>query len=154
METEFPCSTIEKKHFHLKASFVSFCQLDYKTFIVSTNLAIMLKNQGKCTGLAKIFYSVGIQFDNSVVESAGLLKMDFLGLKTLTLIKDTVKIVKARHGVQLPSSFIIGTLKFEVESDLNSLLARGGWGALSSGNSISGLGSRVFRYSVSLSPSA
>src|SRR5690606_18535415 len=28
------------------------------------------------------------QFDNSVVESAGLLKMDFLGLKTLTLIKD------------------------------------------------------------------
>ena len=35
------------------------------------------------------------QFDNSVVESAGLLKMDFLGLKTLTLIKDTVKIVKA-----------------------------------------------------------
>src|SRR5690606_30419198 len=31
------------------------------------------------------------QFDNAVVESAGLLKMDFLGLKTLTLIKDTVK---------------------------------------------------------------
>ena len=27
------------------------------------------------------------QFDNSVVENAGLLKMDFLGLKTLTLIK-------------------------------------------------------------------
>src|SRR5690606_4966647 len=37
------------------------------------------------------------QFDNSVVESAGLLKMDFLGLKTLTLIKDTVSIVKQRH---------------------------------------------------------
>ena len=37
------------------------------------------------------------QFDNSVVEDAGLLKMDFLGLKTLTLIKDTVKIVKAKH---------------------------------------------------------
>ena len=46
------------------------------------------------------------QFDNSVVESAGLLKMDFLGLKTLTLIKDTVKIVKAKHGVALdPESF-------------------------------------------------
>ena len=37
------------------------------------------------------------QYDNSVVESAGLLKMDFLGLKTLTLIKDTVKLVKYRH---------------------------------------------------------
>jgi len=46
------------------------------------------------------------QFDNSVVESAGLLKMDFLGLKTLTLIKHTVKIVKARHGVELdPENF-------------------------------------------------
>nr|WP_299174820.1 DNA polymerase III subunit alpha [uncultured Allomuricauda sp.] len=46
------------------------------------------------------------QFDNSVVESAGLLKMDFLGLKTLTLIKDTVKIVKARTGIELvPDEF-------------------------------------------------
>ena len=46
------------------------------------------------------------QFDNSVVEDAGLLKMDFLGLKTLTLIKDTVKIVKAKHGITLdPDNF-------------------------------------------------
>ncbi|MAN28999.1 MULTISPECIES: DNA polymerase III subunit alpha [Mesonia] len=46
------------------------------------------------------------QFDNSVVESAGLLKMDFLGLKTLTLIKDTIKIVKGRHGIELdPETF-------------------------------------------------
>jgi DNA polymerase-3 subunit alpha len=46
------------------------------------------------------------QFDNSVVEDAGLLKMDFLGLKTLTLIKDTVKIVKAKHDILLdPDNF-------------------------------------------------
>ncbi len=46
------------------------------------------------------------QFDNSVVEEAGLLKMDFLGLKTLTLIKDTVKIVKAKHDILLdPDTF-------------------------------------------------
>lgn len=52
------------------------------------------------------------QFDNSVVESAGLLKMDFLGLKTLTLIKDTVKIVKARHNVALdPENFPLDDLK-------------------------------------------
>ena len=37
------------------------------------------------------------QFDNNVVEDAGLLKMDFLGLKTLTLIQDTLKIIKARR---------------------------------------------------------
>ncbi|HEY9116657.1 MAG TPA: DNA polymerase III subunit alpha, partial [Roseivirga sp.] len=46
------------------------------------------------------------QFDNSVVESAGLLKMDFLGLKTLTLIKDAVKNVKEKHNIDLvPDEF-------------------------------------------------
>jgi DNA polymerase-3 subunit alpha len=52
------------------------------------------------------------QFDNSVAESAGLLKMDFLGLKTLTLIKDTVKLVKYRTGIQLdPDAFPIDDVK-------------------------------------------
>ena len=52
------------------------------------------------------------QFDNSVVESAGLLKMDFLGLKTLTLIKDTVKLVKYRTGKDLnPDEFPIDDVK-------------------------------------------
>lgn len=41
------------------------------------------------------------QFDNSVAEDAGLLKMDFLGLKTLTIIKDACKIIKAKHGVEI-----------------------------------------------------
>ena len=41
------------------------------------------------------------QYDNSVVESAGLLKMDFLGLKTLTLIKDTIKLVRYRHNLDI-----------------------------------------------------
>ncbi|MCB0607241.1 MAG: DNA polymerase III subunit alpha [Lewinellaceae bacterium] len=41
------------------------------------------------------------QFDNSVAEAAGLLKMDFLGLKTLTIIKDAVRMVRENHGVDL-----------------------------------------------------
>ncbi len=41
------------------------------------------------------------QFDNSVVEDAGLLKMDFLGLKTLTIIKDAIALVKDRHGIEI-----------------------------------------------------
>ncbi len=46
------------------------------------------------------------QFDNSVVEDAGLLKMDFLGLKTLTLIKDAVKNVKEKYDIDLvPDDF-------------------------------------------------
>jgi DNA polymerase-3 subunit alpha len=41
------------------------------------------------------------QFDNSVAEDAGLLKMDFLGLKTLTIIKDAVRLIEENHGVKL-----------------------------------------------------
>ena len=50
---------------------------------------------------AKDSTMVCTQFDNSVVEDAGLLKMDFLGLKTLTLIKDAIAIVKERYGVEI-----------------------------------------------------
>ncbi|XCI75305.1 MAG: DNA polymerase III subunit alpha [Flavobacteriales bacterium] len=46
------------------------------------------------------------QFDNNVVESAGLLKMDFLGLKTLTIIKDAVVLAKQRQAeVKEPNQF-------------------------------------------------
>jgi len=41
------------------------------------------------------------QFDNSVVEDAGLLKMDFLGLKTLSIIKDAVKLIQQQHGIEI-----------------------------------------------------
>ncbi|WP_162416304.1 DNA polymerase III subunit alpha [Cyclobacterium roseum] len=62
--------------------------------------------------LAKDSDMVCTQFDNSVVENAGLLKMDFLGLKTLTLIKDAVRIIQERHGIQLdPENFPIDDQK-------------------------------------------
>ena len=35
------------------------------------------------------------------LERLGLLKMDFLGLTTLTVLSDTVKLVAANRGVQL-----------------------------------------------------
>ena len=41
------------------------------------------------------------QFDNSVAEDAGLLKMDFLGLKTLTIIRDAVRMVKENYGIEI-----------------------------------------------------
>ncbi len=41
------------------------------------------------------------QFDNSVAEDAGLLKMDFLGLKTLTIIKDAIRMIEENHGVKI-----------------------------------------------------
>ncbi len=41
------------------------------------------------------------QFDNSVAETAGLLKMDFLGLKTLTIINDAIDEIERRHGLRI-----------------------------------------------------
>ncbi|MBP6396276.1 MAG: DNA polymerase III subunit alpha [Saprospiraceae bacterium] len=41
------------------------------------------------------------QFDNSVAEEAGLLKMDFLGLRTLTIIKDALKLIKETHDIEI-----------------------------------------------------
>ena len=46
------------------------------------------------------------QFDNSVAEIAGLLKMDFLGLKTLTIIKNAIKIVKKTKGIEIEADEI------------------------------------------------
>src|SRR5687767_9761365 len=41
------------------------------------------------------------QFDMRVVEKMGLVKMDFLGLRTLTVIDDAIKSVKAVEGVDI-----------------------------------------------------
>ena len=41
------------------------------------------------------------EFDKDDVEALGLLKMDFLGLRTLTIIADTVHHVRASHGIDL-----------------------------------------------------
>jgi DNA polymerase III subunit alpha len=38
------------------------------------------------------------QWDMNALEEAGMLKMDFLGLKTLTVIDDAVKAIRRRHG--------------------------------------------------------
>jgi DNA polymerase III subunit alpha len=39
------------------------------------------------------------QWDMNALEQAGMLKMDFLGLKTLTVIHDAVAWIRRRHGV-------------------------------------------------------
>ena len=41
------------------------------------------------------------QFNMTEIEELGLLKMDFLGLRNLTVIKDTIKDVKTNHGVEI-----------------------------------------------------
>ena len=41
------------------------------------------------------------QFDGPSVEACGLLKMDFLGLKTLTVLERARQLVKKQHGIDL-----------------------------------------------------
>ncbi len=71
------------------------------------------------------------QFDGKVIESAGMLKMDFLGLKTLTVIVDAMNLIERNHGVKIDIDDIplddektyalyqrgdtIGTFQFESE---------------------------------------
>ncbi|HHJ11499.1 MAG TPA: DNA polymerase III subunit alpha [Bacteroidetes bacterium] len=46
------------------------------------------------------------QFDGSFVESAGMLKMDFLGLKNLSIIQDALKIIKETRGEEVDINHI------------------------------------------------
>ena len=41
------------------------------------------------------------QFDGKVIEDAGMLKMDFLGLKTLSIIKDCLKLIKKNKDLTI-----------------------------------------------------
>ena len=41
------------------------------------------------------------QYDGHVIESTGLIKMDFLGLKTLSQLKEACRIVKEAHGIDI-----------------------------------------------------
>jgi DNA polymerase-3 subunit alpha len=36
-----------------------------------------------------------------VIEDAGVIKMDFLGLKTLTIIRDALRMIDANHGIRI-----------------------------------------------------
>lgn len=45
--------------------------------------------------------SLVTQYTMDVLEPLGLLKMDFLGLRTLDVLRNTVDLVKERHGVEI-----------------------------------------------------
>ena len=41
------------------------------------------------------------QYEGKVIEDAGVIKMDFLGLKTLTIIRDALILIKQNHGIDI-----------------------------------------------------
>ncbi len=52
------------------------------------------------------------QFEGSVIEDAGLLKMDFLGLRTLSIMKSAVELIKQNHNIDIiPDEIPLDDLK-------------------------------------------
>ena len=41
------------------------------------------------------------QIEGSIIEDSGVIKMDFLGLKTLSIIRDALKYIKENHGIDI-----------------------------------------------------
>ena len=41
------------------------------------------------------------QFEGKVIEDAGVIKMDFLGLKNLTILKNTLRFIKENHDIEI-----------------------------------------------------
>ena len=50
--------------------------------------------------------SITTQFTMTTLEELGLLKMDFLGLRTLTVIQNAVKLAQKSEGIELDLSKI------------------------------------------------
>lgn len=63
------------------------------------------------------------QYDGHVVEDVGLIKMDFLGLSTLTIIRDAISNVKKTHGIDIDidSIPIDDELTYELYSEGNTI---------------------------------
>jgi DNA polymerase-3 subunit alpha len=41
------------------------------------------------------------QYEGSIIEDSGVIKMDFLGLKTLTIIRDALRLIEQNHGIKI-----------------------------------------------------
>ncbi len=41
------------------------------------------------------------QYEGSTIEEAGVIKMDFLGLRNLTIIRDALRLIERNHGVRI-----------------------------------------------------
>ncbi|WP_298360869.1 DNA polymerase III subunit alpha [Runella sp.] len=46
------------------------------------------------------------QYEGKIIEDAGVIKMDFLGLKNLTIIKEAMRMIEANHGVKIEIDYI------------------------------------------------
>jgi DNA polymerase-3 subunit alpha len=71
----------------------------------STHAAGVLITPGKLTDYVPLYRGskgeIVTQYDMNSVESIGLLKMDFLGLTTLSILEDTLRLIREQHGIDV-----------------------------------------------------
>jgi DNA polymerase-3 subunit alpha len=75
-------------------------------------------DDGEINGKGEV--AVTTQWEMGILEKVGLLKMDFLGLRTLTLIDNTLKLIKRTRGIDID----LQKLPLD-DSDVYALLQRG-----------------------------
>jgi DNA polymerase III subunit alpha len=90
----------------------------------STHAAGVVISPQPLTDLVPVYKTnrdeITTQFDMNALERIGLLKMDFLGLTTLTVLQDTVKMVEQNRGVKVD----IDNLTLD-DADTYKLFSRG-----------------------------
>jgi len=71
----------------------------------STHAAGVLITPGNLTDYVPLYRGtkgeIVTQYDMNSIEAIGLLKMDFLGLTTLSIVHDTLALIRERHGINL-----------------------------------------------------
>jgi len=71
---------------------------------ISTHAAGVVLTKDPVTSyvpVQKVGDSVSTQYPMKNLEALGLLKVDFLGLRTLTVVQDSLEMIKANHGVEI-----------------------------------------------------
>ena len=90
----------------------------------STHAAGVVISPQPLTDLVPVYKTnrdeITTQYDMNALERIGLLKMDFLGLTTLTVLHDTVKMIEQNRGVKID----IDNLAARRRSHLQTLFSR------------------------------
>lgn len=91
---------------------------------VSCHASAIVVSNGPLTDFAPLFMDkhdqVATQFEGKTVENVGIVKFDFLGVRSLTEIHDCLQMVKANHGIDLE----LEDIPFDDEKTF-SLISRG-----------------------------
>lgn len=105
IETQKEFSELIEKNEQVKTLIEIAKSLEGLARHVSTHAAGVVISEGSLTNFTPLFKSnkgdISTQYGMNSLEKIGLLKMDFLGLKTLTVIQDTVALIEQYYDKKI-----------------------------------------------------